>query len=549
MKKLIAVALVAASCAGMNAGKGGGAFSNGNFTPGKPAATNYGPDATRTCMRSSVITLVNDGVGEAAKTSGKPAPAVDPRLCAVAETFLAWEDTPPPDVTGFVGAYFGLPNARLSVSVATMTATVAANSEGGAEAEKEMAANLIAPIIAFAGKAPTPRYAVATQYVNKTQTKVVLVQQDQSLDLQPLPRKLAPGATAPLAGKVTGDYTNLKVQISDPQGGLQEIPVSGDSFQGELKCADKTGLYRVLVRGERSGAGSDLGNFAVACGVDLPASVAAAAPTAPKTAEEGAARKPEEPAGPAQSPEEQEKKVLEMINAERTQAGLKPLELDPAVSAVARAISEKKGEISGADLTAALKQNQVASPLVEVNPAQGISGTDAHKVFETQPAARAKYMSKEATHAGLSVVLSKDDKGRQTAFLTEVFVKELAKVDLASTKAKLLERIAEKRKAAKVAPIKSDPTLDEVAQKYAEELVKAKGNLSNEKDREVMRPLYKSFGTVDYVPGVKPDPLDMADEPTAVRKDKLIGVGLAQGDSATFGKNAVFVVIIVGSKK
>ena len=550
--KLLLLALVATSCAGLKSNLGApGAFSDGKFTPGRPPAPNYGPDATRTCMRSTAITLVTDGVASSAKASGKPAPATEGRLCAVAETFLSWSDeAPPSDVVGFVASYFGLPSQSVRVVVATMTSDTAANKEGGAEGEKDTADKLIEPIISYAATVANPRYAVATKYINKFQTKVVLVQQDQSLELQPVPRKLAPGGSTPVAGRISGDFENVEVLVSDPQGNLDKPKVADKAFQTELKCADKTGQFRVQVRGVRNGAAIDLANFAVACGGELPVSIAAAEPRG-AAGGEGApgAAKEAKPAAPAESPEAQEKKVLEMINAERTAAGLAAVEADPAVAAVAKAISEKKGDISTADLNAALKQNEVASPVILVNPAQSTSGPDAQKAFESKPANRANYMSKEATHVGLSVVMSKDAAGKQTAFLTEIFVKELPKVDAADLKGKLRERVAQKRKDGRAAPLKDDATLDEVAQKYADELVKSKGVITPERDREILRPLYKTFRSVDYLGGAKPDPLDFAEEPAIMRNEKLYGIGVGQGTSAAFGKNSVFVVIIVGTKK
>lgn len=549
-RKLLLLALVATACAGLSANKGSaGSFANGTFTPGEAPAVNYGADPTRTCPRSSVITLVTEGVENSAKASGRAAPTTEGRLCAVAQTFLAWSDeTPPAAVIGFVASYFGLPSQSLRVVVATMTSDAPANREGGAEAEKDVAQRLIEPITSFAATAANARYAVATKYVNKTQTKVVLVQQDQSLDLAPLPRKLAPGSSAPLSGKITGDFQNLQVLVSDPQGNLDKPKVEGNAFQSELKCSDK-GQFRIQVRGERNGAATDLANFAVACGGDLPVSVAAADPNGAAKAGEPAAGAAKAAPAAAEPPEEQEKKVLEMINAERTAAGLPALEADPAVAAVARAIAEKKGDISTADLNAALKQNDVASPVVLVNPAQAPSGPEAQTAFGTRPTNRANYMSKEATHAGISVVLSKDAAGKQTAFLTEVFVKQLGKVDAGPLKAKLRERVAQKRKEGHAAPMKEDATLDEVAQKYVDEMVKSKGVVTPERDREIMRPLYKTFRSVDYLGGAKADPLEFADEPAILRNEKLYGLGVGQGTSAAFGKNSVFVVIIVGTRK
>jgi hypothetical protein len=137
---------------------------------------------------------------------------------------------------------------------------------------KDVAASLSAPIRTFAESAKVPRYGLMTQRIKKGVTKIVLVMQDQTLDIQPLPRKLNPGQSATLSGTVAAGITNPKVQFTDAVGKLEQPkPESGKSFHAELKCGDRPGRILVQITGEQEGGGDVLlANFPVGCGTDLP---------------------------------------------------------------------------------------------------------------------------------------------------------------------------------------------------------------------------------------------------------------------------------------
>src|SRR5882724_10997702 len=262
---VVAAALTAASglagCAGALAvnRRSPGTVENGMFKPSLPPAGNYGPDPGRTCPQRGVFGMVQDQMNERFK--GKATPEPEGRLCAMAETLLGWQgadnDFPPESVRQFLSAYFGLP-----LTVRQMLIT-----NVDSENDRQIADALSAPVASFAANAEVPRYGLVTTRVKKGVTKAVLVMQDQALELSQIPRKLAPGSSATLEGRVRGTIDKPKAEISTVAGKLQSVPPSADkSIRAQLECGDKPGKIVVQITGENEGADVFLASFPVACG-------------------------------------------------------------------------------------------------------------------------------------------------------------------------------------------------------------------------------------------------------------------------------------------
>jgi uncharacterized protein YkwD len=506
-----------------------GTQANGVFTPGRPAAASYGADPARTCPAFGVNGVIVPEVEQAARSAGKPVPQPDGRLCAMAETLLGWEqaDPPPLALLNYLSWYFGLPSPARRVVISSVES----------EDSRALATSLSAPIADFGATAAEPRYGLSTQRVRKNSSKVALVLLDATAEVDPLPRKLAPGTKAAFSGRLGGALEKAKVQISDVAGHLETPPQpGGKAFGGELRCGDRPGLIVVEVRAEEAGAEALVANFPVACGQELPAS----APL---------------PSGKPETPAEIEKALFEVLSAERSAAGLKPLVLDEAVTGVARALSEaqreamKRGGSVSSDAVQRLKAADIMSPLVLQNSAQARNAADAAGRFQMSPPNRANYMSADVTHAGIGVAATTDVAGKPAAVVTELFVKQLPPLDPPALREKLYEALARKRSDARAPALKKDPPLEEMAQKYAAELAAARGDLPKARDRELIAPLYKSFLTVNILGGAKNDPLEFAEESGALSPGKLIGVGVAQGTHPVLGKNAVYVVVFIAARR
>ena len=80
--------------------------------------------------------------------------------------------------------------------------------------------------------------------------------------------------------------------------------------------------------------------------------------------------------------------------------------------------------------------------------------------------------------------------------------------------------------------------------------IRINGNIPNARHSQLVSPLYRSFRTVDLLSGAKGDPLDVANEKIVLTtKEKLVGIGLAQGNHPVLGPNTVYVALVFGTKK
>lgn len=529
---LTTLALAGAGCTAVQANRRSpGVLANGVFTPTRPPATQYGPDASLTCPAGGAFPLLEADLAASAKKAGSPRPEADGRLCAAADTLLGWEggDSPPESVRRSLAWHFGLPAPLSSVLIATVET----------EDQRVIAERVLEPAARFASSAAAPRYGFSSQRLRKGATKIVLVMQDATVELEPTARRAPSGGQVAIAGKLLGAYSNPRVLACDPAGKLEAPPAQeGKIFQVDLRCGERPGRMQVEIRGERNGQLASLAKFPVACGTDLPAGVPVSAP------DKGTV----DPAAAARA-------IFDAMNAERTSVGIPALAWDDSVASVARDAAEYlRAGASGAgqrpfDLVAALKKVDVASPLVLQNPVAATSVDEVNALVQTSPVDRSNVLNRQATHAGVGVSPYTAPDGTRLLYTAELLVKELPAVDAAALRSQLRQAIARKRSDARAAPVGDDSMLDEIAQAYATEMAKGRGEIPKARESAIVAPLYQRFRTVNILAGVKNDPLEFAEEPGVVAQAKSMGVGVAQGTSPSLGKNSVFVVVITGTRK
>ena len=531
-----AALLLAAGCGGANSSsrRSPGVVENDGFKPSRPPAANYGPDPSFTCPARGVNGLIDN---EVAAVNAKP----DGRLCALAETLLGWEgtDTPPENVMAVLSSDFGLPLTVRRVVITTMqTAEDSSKGTSGGAQPRDVADRLVEPIKSFASTAQVPRYGVVVERIKRGLSKLILVMQDQPLDMQPLPRKLNPGQTATFSGKLAGNLTNAKVQYSDALGKLERADTQGGkSFSVPLKCGDKPGRIIVQASGEQDGADVVLASFPVGCGTDLP--IAAAVPKA----------------GGKQAgtldPATGEKMIADLVNQERTQAGLKALVVDPDLSNVARSLADDRGKGKGITSDAVqerLKAADISAPVILLSEGQATGAEDAHARFVNSPQDRANAMNPDVNQVGIGIAPGPKIGDQPSIIVTELFMKQLPPPDADEIKGKLYQAIARRRSDARAGSVAKDAQLEQIAQTVATELAKGKGNLPNDRVAAIEAPLYKSFAVVNQIGGIKADALEFAEEPAIVGDAKLVGVGVGVGISPQFGKNSTYVVVLMGKK-
>jgi len=522
---------VLAACAGAGGGHGAGEATEGKFEPKRPAAANYGVDPAVSCSRTGALAVVATDVETRAKQNRRPVPQTDGRLCAMADTLLGWKSGAPDEhVIGFLSNYFGLTAPVPSVLITNIETND----------PSLIGARLVDPVWKFSQTAVQPHFGVAVQKISSGRSelsKIVLLMQDAPVDIQPIPRKLAPNSQASLSGKLASGVQNPKLYLTDPAGHLETPSLgSGPDFQSEIRCADKPGTIRIELRGEQSGAESILATFPVACGTDQPTAVTLAAPAA---------------AAAAAGSEQPERRLFELMNSERTKAGLPALQWDDAVAGLAKSISEarrdqmKSGGQVNVDIVGRLKSEGIQSPVVLTNPAAARSPDEAQERFASSPVHRANYMSTDVTHVGIGTAQATDPAGKPVTLYTEVFVHELPPANVEELRTKLQNAIVQKRKDARAGSIKTDPTLQDTAQKISDELAASKGSLPKSRQEELLKPLQGKYGAINVVSGAKADPTEFAEESIVVSGGNLMGLGVTLGLHPALGKNAPYVVEII----
>jgi uncharacterized protein YkwD len=537
--------LLAAGCAGAaqrpgaagpaaeKAAAGGPAASpaaapRGQFAPSKAPAAAYGAPGGR-CPTGGVFRAVLDELEAAARKSGRQAPIADGAVCEVAETFLRWDQSagpPRPQVLAFVSQWFGLPASVLPPSIAVIET----------EDVKIMSERIVQAIGNTVLNAVQPRLGIASLRVKRDATKVAVVLLDTPVEISPpFPRRLEAGQKATLSGRLLAGLASPRVIVSDATGQMIEPEqAAGTEFKAEVTCGDKPGRILVDVRGTLDGRSGIVASFPVGCGSDLPASIAAAPEPWPSEAREA------------------EKRILELVNQERASAGLPSLVWDEGLAGVARGISEdlaSKGGTGGVDVGERLRREGIGTPLVLQSAAAERTFERAHDRLVSSPGNRANIMNREVTSLGVGAVAKTDAQGSPMIYVTEVFIKQLPPVDVTKTRQALRAAVAQKRKDARTSALQPDGALDETAQQYAEALAAAAGTLPKEKHAELTAPLNKGFKAVTMVSGAKQEPLDFAEEPQVTAQGRSLGVGVAQGRHAELGRNAVYVVIMVGTSR
>jgi uncharacterized protein YkwD len=512
-----------------------GSISSDRLTPGREAATRFGANPDWACPSRGIYGVVADQLEMVAKDKQRPVPQTDGRLCAVAEAFLVWDKKTPPDrrLWELVGRYYGLPTAPYHVFVTDVQEDVR-GGRSAADDPKALIEKIFEAMVSPAFRGETARYGLATMRVRRGVTRFAFAYWDGNVALDPVARRLAPGEKATLSGKVLGDAENPKLLISEVGGKLlTPPPTPGKEFRAELACGDKAGQIRVEIRGETGGSPVVLARFPIACGAELPTTI-------PLEAE----------AWPTETAK-QERKVVDLVNAERAQLGLVPVVWDEPLATIARDLSEALRATSTFpdDIAARMKKAGIASSVVVVNPAADMAVESAYEQLANGPAYRANMLNPDVNDVGIGIVASKRPDGTPLVYLTQIFIKELPPLNVEEVRQKLRDAAAQKRKDGRLPPLSSDPLLEEAAQKYAVDLAASQGELTKARKDALTTQLNGAFKTVSVTSGAKSDPLDFAEEPEVTAAGKFLGVGVATGMHPVLGRNGVYAVIIVGTRR
>jgi uncharacterized protein YkwD len=525
------LALALAGCAAIEANRRiPGVVAAGSFSPARPPSPRLGPDPTRACPEGGPYTETSNAVEKGVAERGANPAKADGQLCAIAEAFLGWTDAAPPReaVRTFVARHFGVVSApQVSINVLE------------SEDSRIIGQSLASTVLQYANQVSTPRYGLAVERISKGKSRAVMVFDSPRVALEPLPRGLEPDQKATVSGVVLGDLENPKLLISDTQGVLRELPQpAGRAFKGEIACGPRSGRILVEIRAEDMGNETVAATLAVACGGPaLPTSVAVAAPPWPDAVAE------------------QEARIARVIDGERAEGGLAAVTWSEPVGRVAREVSEslrdgarKGGVAAPVNVAQRLADADIQAQVILQNPAAGPTAEGANERLLASPSHRATVMTTEATTGGIGVALGTDKAGRPMAYLTQLFVKVQAPPDVAVARQTIREAIDKKRASEKLDKLTPDPVLEKLAGEYAAVVAGAGGPPPKAKTDELVKTLRKGFKDIVFLVDSRIDLADFAEDPNALAKAKLVGLGAAVGSHPRLGKNTLFVVLIIGNK-
>jgi uncharacterized protein YkwD len=366
----------------------------------------------------------------------------------------------------------------------------------------------------------------------------VLLTARRTVRVDPFPRALPRSSEAVLRGELNG-LRSARVVVTRPDGTVQEVAVEGDRrFASRLRF-ETDGRHEIEILGSGAHGPEVAALLAVDVGDAAPRQVPVSLPE-------------EDPA----DLDEAEARVEAAINDLRRRHGLPALRSDAALRAVARRHSAAMlatGRVAhvlpgSGDVASRLRRARVPFDRVLENVARGPSGLAAHGAAEDSPAHRGAMLDPSVRTMGCGLARGALPSGDPVVYLTEIFVEPPqtsgAKADVASAVSRL-HGLLRSRRASQDRPVLArDPELDELAAEAARYMLR-RGSLTvpAELNTEALQLGRRSIAAAEAFVG--------SDVGEAARSRHLadprfrrVGVGAAVGDSARYGAQRLWIVLV-----
>lgn len=373
------------------------------------------------------------------------------------------------------------------------------------------------------------RYGAALRKIRGGHAVVVMMQENE-IQLRPIRRRRGSKDVIEVRGSLPVGFTRPVLFRTDPAGVVEQpvVVVEGRRFHGAFPC--RTGRNQVELTGEGRLGVTVLANFPVFCGVEPPASL---------TLETEASEKDASDAQLA-------RRVFELANQERSQAGLHALAWSEPAAEVSIAHSEDMmsadfvGHVSpttGGPADRVLRSGIRVSMVLE-NVARAPSAADAHTGLMNSPGHRANILSEEATHLGVGV--RRRENGE--LLVTQVFLRVPKAMDLSRARTELERKVDALRRRRGRTPWSVDRALQEAASRHADALAQGRGKAEPPRPTG-LQGRYRQLVTVIEVVGSVGDFVGKSVER---RGPAGFGIGVAQGEHKELGRNVLYVVILIG---
>jgi uncharacterized protein YkwD len=372
--------------------------------------------------------------------------------------------------------------------------------------------------------------------------RVVLALSWRWVELEPVPRTLAPGARLLIAGRTLPGVRAAQLVVSYPDGTSERGPPQPKPEFSLSVPTHGTGEHRVELL-----AISSLGTTVVA---NFPVYVGIAPPTAITV-------EPELDEGQLDESEVQAR-MLALINGERARARLPALALHAGLTEIALAHSEDMqehgfvGHTSPTTGTAAerVARAGVRTPLVLENIGRGYGPREVHGGLMDSPGHRANVLSADATPVGIGVLATPEDD-RVAYLVTELFARMAAKIDVDDAPEQLLETINRARGQRRLPALESDAALSDLCAASARAYFGAPASHTRQQMVEQLNrraaSRHKSYTRLAALLTVVTSLAEAAAIDALLDpKARALGIGIAQGTRQDSVENAIVVVMVIG---
>lgn len=406
--------LACAACAGNEARKpvpSGNPISASAATgfPSGRSADRYTTSAVVGGMADSLAVLLAAEIDSNGRKHGFSTLTHDTRLDHVAyDIALLTGDmnVPASDAIAFLLAHYGLVEPEPNLILIN----------GGDGAEASAVADLRRQMASISAAAAWRRFGIGVRR-GTGQWTVVLAFHEHHLDLQPIPRQIASGGQAPVAGRVEATFHSPEVLVASPKGAVRKLAVSvqQDRFAARLDCDMGDGVYQLEVSAEDVRGPTVLANFPVYCGIEPPPTFVVRNTSGLRVTD----------------PDLVEQQALDLLDRDRAANGLPALARDPRLEQIARRYSRemaKVGDVAHFSRVSGNAVNRIRAagilPMPRViaeNVGRDYNAADAERGFMASPGHRDNILNPALTHVGVGVAIGRQEDGLVALFFTQLF--------------------------------------------------------------------------------------------------------------------------------
>jgi uncharacterized protein YkwD len=503
------------------------------FAPVTAPAARYN-DAQPPAPHSELGDAVTSAVRDAAVSAGLPVPVPDARLfraCAELAGLVLRNG-----MVGYPVIEFAL--QREGIIEPGPQILVVWGDVGSPGPIVEQLASQLASVL---GDGATARVGVgAAQGSPDGSGVVVFALQGTGVSTLPIPREVAAGGRIAIDAVIEPRFHDPEVFVTSQDGGTRQValaPGRPGGFVARVECGATRGREQIEITAADTAGATVLANFPVWCGVPPPASVPIKGlpDEAPVAADEA------------------ERRLFTSLNRDRAAAGLPALRWDDAVARVARAYSEEMrrthlvAHISPTSGSAAdrVRAAGVKTGVVLENVARAYGIDEAHQALMNSPGHRANLMSAVATHVGIGVAFGETAAGQHELFLSQVFTRVPPVLDRVQALAAVRHKLAAAR------PVPDIAGLDRLAQQLADGLAAGKSaDAAHQAIDDQVKALAHRYLRVGQVISAVAD-LDRIDGAGLFGGEPVdeLGVGIAQGPHPEIGDNAIWIVVLLASRR